>query len=46
MRPRSDATNSGYYPWHLLNRSALAELLETTELRYLEVGIGDITGHR
>jgi hypothetical protein len=39
----SDATNSSHYPGQFLDRSSLAELLEATQLRHLEVGIGDIT---
>ena len=43
MSPRSDTTNSWDYAGHLLNRSSLAEFLKTAKLRYLEIGIGNIT---
>ncbi len=43
MGARSDTADSRYNPGHLLYRSALGELLKTTEFRYLEIGILNIT---
>jgi hypothetical protein len=43
MSARSDTAYTGYYTGHLLNRPALAELLEAAKLGDLEVGIGNIT---
>ncbi|MBA7705116.1 hypothetical protein ES703_113940 [subsurface metagenome] len=43
MGSGADPTDARGYPGHLLNRSSLAEFLETTKLRYLEIGIVNIT---
>jgi hypothetical protein len=43
MCPWSDTANSRDDSGHLLHRSSLAEFLKTPKLRYLKVGILNIT---